>query len=246
MPFLSKKEIPLTEIVPDGYVDIHSHLLPGIDDGVKTVYQSAYILEQFERLGFKKAITTPHVLQEVWPNSSQTITNGLADLKEILPPLGITRIELQTSAEYMMDDLFYQRIKENDILPLHKNYILVEMSTFAPPLNLSEILFEIKVAGYIPILAHPERYSFYHQNDLKKYEELKNAGFLFQLNLLSLSEFYGEKVKNVAKKLIDQNYIDFTGTDIHNYYQLGILERGFTPKMAEKVTELMKKNSVFS
>ncbi len=245
MSFLSKKKVPLSKIIPDNYVDIHSHLIPGIDDGVKTVYQSAYILEQFEKLGIKKAITTPHVMQQIWPNSSDTITDGLKNLKTVLPPLGISKIELQSSAEYMMDDLFYERIKENDILPLHNNYILVEMSTFSPPINLAEILFEIKVAGYIPILAHPERYAFYHQNDLKKYDELKQSGFLFQLNLLSLSGYYGDQVKTIATKLVDQSYIDFTGTDIHNYHHLRILEEGYLPKTAEKVGLLMKNNSVF-
>ncbi len=246
MSFILKKEVPLSKIIPDDYIDIHSHLIPGIDDGVKTIYQSAYILEQFERLGVKKVITTPHVMQQIWPNTSRIIKSGFEELRSVLHPLGISKIEVQASAEYMMDDLFFERIKNNDILPLHKNYILVEMSTFSPPINLSELLFEIKVAGYIPILAHPERYSFYHQNDLKKYAELKQSGFLFQLNLLSLSGHYGDKVKTFAKKLVDQNYIDFTGTDVHNYHHLGLLEDGFSPKIAEKVTELMKKNKIFS
>ncbi len=246
MSFLSKKKVPLSEVTPDNYVDIHSHLIPGIDDGVKTIYQSAYILEQFEKLGVKKVITTPHIMQQVWPNTSEVIRDYHKKLQNVLPALGISKIELQASAEYMMDDLFYDRLKKGDILPLHQNYLLVEMSTFSPPINLSEILFEIKVAGYIPILAHPERYPFYYQNDLKKYDELKESGFLFQLNLLSLSGYYGDQVKTIANKLIDQNYIDFTGTDIHNYHHLGILEEGFYPKVAEKVTRLMKNNSIFS
>ncbi|WP_062060320.1 tyrosine-protein phosphatase [Aquimarina longa] len=245
MQFLLNKKVPFKEIIPEDYIDIHSHLIPGIDDGVKTIYQSAYILEQFEKFGIKKVITTPHIMQDVWPNSSHTITNGLKELKEVLPPLGITKIELQASAEYMMDDLFYKRIKNNDILPLHKDFILVEMSTFSPPMNLSEILFEIKLAGYIPILAHPERYSFY-QNDLKKYDKLKESGFLFQLNLLSLSGYYGEQIKSFGKKLIDLGYIDFTGSDIHNYHQLETLEKGFDSKMAKKITSLMKNNAIFS
>jgi len=226
-------------------VDIHSHLIPGIDDGVKTIYQAAYILEELEKFGIQKVITTPHVMQQVWPNSSTVITNNFKKIKEVLPKLGISKITLQTSAEYMMDDLFFELIKKNDILPLHKNYILVEMSTFDPPMNLKEILFEIKVAGYIPILAHPERYSFYHQNDLKKYAELKEQGFLLQINLLSLIGYYGDSVKSIAEKLIDKGYIDFTGTDIHNYHHLGILEEGFTPKISEKIIPIMRNNRIF-
>ncbi len=245
MLFLSKKEIPFKDIVPDGYVDIHSHLIPGIDDGVKTMYQSAYILEQFQKLGVKKVITTPHVLQQIWPNSTETILQKYEEVNAILPTLGIEDIQLKVSAEYMLDDLFFQRIKDKDILPLHDKYVLVEMSTFSPPMNLNEMLFETKLAGYIPILAHPERYTFY-QKDIKKFDELKEAGVLFQLNLLSLSGFYGDQVKEFAKKMIDRGYIDFTGSDVHNYQQFMVLEKGFQPKIAEQIKNLMKKNFIFS
>ncbi len=245
MLFLNKKETPFNEIVPKGYVDIHSHLLPGIDDGVKTIYQSAYILEQFQKLGFKKVITTPHVMQDMWPNTSHTILDKLDDLTHILPALGIDKIDFKASAEYMMDDLFFQRLKEKDVLPLHDQYILVEMSTFNAPINLNEILFEIKMAGYTPILAHPERYTYYH-NDLKKFDQLKDSGFLFQINLLSLTGYYGDQIKAFAHKMISENYIDFTGSDVHNYHQLGILLNGFNSKIAKSVSRIMKNNKVFA
>jgi len=119
------------------------------------------------------------------------------------------------------------------------------MSTFNPPINLSEILFEIKLAGYTPILAHPERYSFY-KDDINKFIELKDSGFLFQLNLLSMSGYYGEKVKNMAIKLLQDDFFDFAGSDVHNYQQLEVLERGFTSKHAGKISELMENNDSFS
>ncbi|MBW1296523.1 tyrosine-protein phosphatase [Aquimarina litoralis] len=241
--FLSKKEIHLKDILPKGYVDIHSHLLPGIDDGVKTVYQSAYIIEQFQKLGLTKIITTPHIMNEVWPNTSDVIQNKHMEMKRVLSSLDI-EIQLETSAEYMLDDLFYNRIQKEDILPLHTNYILVEMSTFNPPINLNELLFEIKLKGFTPILAHPERYSYY-QNDLTKFQELKESGFLFQLNLLSMSGYYGEKVKNTAIKLLSEHLFDFAGSDVHNYQQYEALEKGFLPKHADKVNQLMQNNSVF-
>ncbi|MBQ4802026.1 histidinol phosphatase [Aquimarina sp. MMG015] len=244
MHFLSKKEINLKEIIPQGYVDMHSHLLPNIDDGVKTVYQSAYIIEQFRNLGVKKIITTPHVMQEVWPNTSEIIKSKHQEMKRVLSTLDLDII-LEASAEYMLDDLFYQRIKANDIIPLHEKYILVEMSTFSAPINLNELLFEIKLAGFSPILAHPERYSFY-QDHMDKYIELKESGFLFQLNLLSISGFYGEKVKNKSLKLLAEGFYDFAGSDVHNYHQFEILEKGFLPKNAEKISALMKKNRSFN
>ena len=243
--FSSKKEIPLSDFIPKGYIDIHSHLIPNIDDGVTTIYQSAYILEQLQNMGVKKTITTPHVMQDVWPNTTSNIKSNLKEVVEITETLKIKELEIQAAAEYMLDDLFYERLKKNDILTLHKNYILVEMSTFAAPMNLNEILFEIKLSGYIPILAHPERYSFYN-DDLNKFYELKKMGFLFQLNLLSLSGYYGDKIALFAKKMMDKNLYDFTGTDIHNYHQLRTLEQGYVSRVAKKVSKLMKKNAIFS
>ncbi len=243
MHFLSKKEIHLREILPQNYVDMHSHLLPGIDDGVKTVYQSAYILEQFEKLGVQKIITTPHVMQDVWPNTSDIIESKLEEMQRALTSLDI-EVELKASAEYMLDDLFLQRMKDKDVIALGDKYLLVEMSTYNPPINLTEILFEIKLAGFTPILAHPERYSFY-QNDLNKFIRLKESGFMFQLNLLSISGYYGDKVKQTAIKLLSENLFDFAGSDVHNYQQFEILEKGFPSKYASKVSEVMKKNSFF-
>lgn len=244
MQFLSKKEIPFKDIIPTGYVDIHSHLLANIDDGVKTVYQSAYIIEQLQNIGLKKIITTPHVMQEVWPNTTETIQTKHLEICQILKSLNID-IDLEVSAEYMLDDLFYNRIKEKDIIPLPNNHLLVEMSTFSPPINLNELLFEIKLAQYTPIMAHPERYTFYHDH-MNKYDELKEQGFLFQLNLLSLSGYYGEKVKGIAIKLLNGGYFDYTGSDIHNYHQLEVLLKGFPSKYSKKVAKVMKNNAVFA
>ncbi len=244
MLFLSKKKIRLNELIPNEYVDIHSHLLPNIDDGVKTVHQSAYIIEQLHQLGIKKIITTPHVMKDVWPNTTAIINSKCQEMAKVLTSLDIS-VKLEASAEYMLDDLFYERIKEKDIIPLPKKYLLVEMSTFSPPLNLNEMLFEIKLAGFTPILAHPERYSFY-QDDMNKYKTLKDQGVFFQLNLLSLSGYYGEKVKSTAIKLLNNDYFDFAGSDIHNHQQLEILEKGFLPKNASKIKLLMKNNSIFS
>ncbi|WP_378173728.1 tyrosine-protein phosphatase [Aquimarina sp. SS2-1] len=243
MQFLSKKEIPFNKIVPKGYVDIHSHLLPGIDDGVKTIYQSAFIIEQFEKLGIKKIITTPHIMQDVWPNTSEIIKSKHTKMQNVLSSLDIN-VTLESSAEYMLDDLFFERIKKKDIIPLHKKHILVEMSTFNPPINLNEMLFEIKLAGFTPILAHPERYSFYN-DDIDKFLILKESGLLFQLNLLSISGYYGEKVKNLAVKLMTENLFDFAGSDIHNYQQFEILENGFISKHAKMVSRLMERNCLF-
>ncbi len=244
MLLLPKRKIPFKEIIPKGFIDIHSHLLPGIDDGVTSKYKTAIILEEFAELGINKIITTPHIIQEIWPNTTALIEDKLCEIRLFLQRLDITKVQINAGAEYMLDSLLFERLKNKDILPLHKNYILVEMSTFNAPLNLSELLFEIKLAGYIPILAHPERYFFYHQN-LKKYDELKASGFKFQLNLLSLSGYYGEDVKRIALKLLNKDLFDYCGSDIHNHLQLRILKKGFTSKTSQKIIPILKRNALF-
>ena len=244
MFFLKKKKIPFQEIVPNGYVDIHSHLIAGIDDGVETVYQSAYILEKLLNLGFSKVITTPHSMLDVWPNTSSIIVDKYNYMLDVLKALKIRDIKFQVSSEYMLDDFFLKNLKNKEILPLQGNYILVEMSTFNAPMNLKEMLFQIKVAGLKPILAHPERYHFYH-NDFDKYTELKEEGFFFQLNLLSANGHYGPKVLEVTKRLLKEGYYDFTGSDIHNYGHLEELEEGFTSKTSNYLNNLMQNNSTF-
>ncbi len=245
MNFLSRKKLSFAEIIPKGYVDIHSHLLANVDDGVETVYQSAYIIEQLTAIGVTKIITTPHVMQEVWPNTTHDLQNKLERMRAVLHALKI-QVDLETSAEYMLDDLFYERLQAKDILPLPKSHILVEMSTFNPPINLKELLFEIKLAGFTPVLAHPERYAFYNTS-LKSYTSLKKQGVLFQVNLLSLTGFYGDTVKNMAFKLLNEGFIDFTGSDIHNYKQLEALtEHKFSNKQGIAIQSTMQNNRLFS
>lgn len=145
MFFLKKKEIPLTEIFTEDFVDIHSHLLPNIDDGAKDLANSIELISTMYSYGIKNLITTPHVLGDIYPNSSETIKNKVKEVQDELIKKGMTDINLRASAEYMLDEQFLQRLKKKDILPLKDNYILVEMPFFNAPFNLYEILFEIQV-----------------------------------------------------------------------------------------------------
>ena len=242
MFFLKKKKVPFKDIIPGDYVDFHSHLMPGIDDGVKTKYKAAFIIEEMAKLGVKKIITTPHIIQDVWPNTTSIIRTKEAEMREVLDTLGI-EIKLEVAAEYMLDDLFHERLVQKDILSITGDYILVEMSTFNPPINLQEQLFDIKVANYAPILAHPERYSFYFDT-YEKYAELKDTGFFFQLNLLSVKGYYGENVQKTALKLLKDGMYDFAGSDIHHLQHFEVLSRGFVKKVAEKLESLLRNNSL--
>ena len=245
MMFLFKeKMISLSEIFNDTFVDIHSHLLPGIDDGAKNIEDSISLISKMYSYGIKNFITTPHVLGDVYPNSTQVILEKLVEVKKALSDNGYTDITINAAAEYMMDEQFVARLEKNDILTLKDNMILVEMSYFNAPINLYEILFEIQLKGYKPVLAHPERYNFYH-NDFQNYYKLKKAGCLFQLNLLSLTEQYGTSVKKTAERLIKENLYDFVGTDTHHKNHLRLLEKIGTKKTKNKILNLVENNSKF-
>ena len=239
-----KKKIPLTDFFTDGFVDIHSHLLPGIDDGAKDMDTSIALLLKMASFGIKNFITTPHVLGNVYPNSSEVIRQQLVAVKKELEKREIKGISIQAAAEYMLDEEFSALLDQKDILVLKDNYILVEMSYFSAPINLYELLFKIQLKGYKPILAHPERYNFYH-TDFKSYYKLKQAGCLFQLNLLSLTDQYGKGVQKTSEKLLKENLYDFVGTDTHHQNHLELLPKIGTKKTLEKIKHLLNNNKKF-
>ena len=236
-----KKKIPLTDFFTDGFVDIHSHLLPGIDDGAKDMDTSIALLLKMASYGIKNFITTPHVLGSVYPNSSEVIKQKLAAVKKELEKREIKGISIQAAAEYMLDGEFSALLDQKDILVLKDNYVLVEMSYFSAPINLYELLFKIQLKGYKPVLAHPERYNFYH-TDFKSYYKLKQAGCLFQLNLLSLTDQYGKGVQKTSEKLLKENLYDFVGTDTHHQNHLELLPKIGTKKTLEKIKHLLNNN----
>ena len=242
MLFFKKKKIELTEFFPHNFVDIHSHLLPGIDDGAKDLQDSIALLLKMHSYGIKNFITTPHVLGDVYPNSTETIKNKLEEVRNELIRLGKTDITINAAAEYMMDEQFQRRLENDDILTLKDKYVLVEMSYFNAPMNLFDILFEIQLKGYKPVLAHPERYNFYHSN-IENFYKLKKAGCLFQLNLLSLTEHYGKNVQKVSHDLLSKDLYDFVGTDTHHQNHLEILQDIGTQKNHKKIVHLLDKNA---
>ncbi len=244
MLFFKKKEIPLKEVFPEGFVDIHSHLLPGIDDGAKDLENTISLISKMYSYGIKNFITTPHVLGDVYPNSTETIKSKLEEVQKALKEQGLNNVKINAAAEYMMDEQFLERLKQDDILTLKDNYILVEMSYFNAPYNLYDILFEIQLKGYKPVLAHPERYAFYH-NDFENFYKLKKAGCVFQLNLLSLTEQYGKGVQKTAQKLLKENLYDFVGTDTHHHNHLKLLNKIGTVKTKKQISHLLEKNKKF-
>jgi len=241
MFFFKKKEIPLHEFFPKGFVDMHSHLLPGIDDGAKDLETSIALIQKMASYGIKNIITTPHVLGDVYPNTPEIIKRALKEVRTALLERNITDITIDAAAEYMLDEQFSAILEKDKLLTLKDNYVLVEMSYFNAPINLYELLFEIQLKGYKPVLAHPERYHFYHHN-FKEYYKLKTAGCLFQLNLLSLTEHYGKHAQKTAEKLLKEHMYNFVGTDAHHEKHLDIVRKVSTKKNKNLLETIMQKN----
>jgi protein-tyrosine phosphatase len=244
MFFFKKKQIPLHQFFPEGFVDIHSHLLPGIDDGAKEMNETIALLQKMSSYGIKHFITTPHVLGNVYPNTPKIIKQQLQLVQDELFKRNLTDLFIQAAAEYMIDERFIEILEKEQLLTLKDNLVLVEMSYYSPPLQLYDVLFQLQLKGYKPILAHPERYFSYH-HDFQSYYKLKNAGCLFQLNLLSLTEHYGKYVQNITKKLLQENLYDFVGSDTHHLNHLELLPKIGTQKNLKRIEHLLLNNKRF-
>tara|TARA_Y100001968_G_C19301120_1_gene689083 strand:+ start:64 stop:792 length:729 start_codon:yes stop_codon:yes gene_type:complete len=208
---LFRKKPILADLIPDRFVDIHSHILPGIDDGAKNVEESLKLISEMKKLGFSKIIGTPHTYRGMYENTNETIKNSYKLLSKNLPK----NINVSYASEYMLDVSLIEKAMNRSLLCIKKNYVLIEMGFLFEPINLYEIIFKISLNGYIPVLAHPERYLFLH-DDFNKYHKLKNLNCKFQINFLSVIGGYGKKVLNITDKLLKNNLVDFSGTDIHN------------------------------
>jgi len=203
--------------------DIHSHILAGIDDGSPDIETSLQLVKGIYDLGIRKTVATPHVIADLYRNTPEIINNALAVLQQACVSAQI-QIEISAAAEYMLDDYFLKLLNEDEpLLCIHKNIILTEQSYAAASGNLNEIAFEIMKKGYRPIMAHPERYFYYHDH-YAEYVHLKDMGFLLQVNLLSLTGYYGKHVAKAAKYLLDHDLADLVGTDMHHTRHLSIMQ----------------------
>ena len=239
-----KTKSKLKELIPSNYIDIHSHLLPGIDDGAKTIDDSKYILESMLGFGFNQIITTPHTIKTVWNNTKEGIESTYEKTKIELEEL-TSKVQLRAASEYMMDENFVALFKSEKLLTLKENYVLVEMSYLNPPIQLLDILFELQLEGYKPVLAHPERYNFYHSKP-KEFDKLKKAGCLFQMNLLSSVGYYGKEVSAAADKLLANEMIDFVGSDIHHAQHIEAFQNKIIIKNQNEFEKAIQNNTFFS
>ena len=238
---LLKSKPTLKELIPKGFVDIHSHILPGIDDGAKDVNESKKLIKKMNRLGFSKIIATPHIYEGLYNNTPNSIKKSYNLLSANLKK----KNKIKYAAEYLIDYKIIDRIKEKSLLCLKDKYLLVEMSYLNKPNNLYEIIHYILVNGYTPILAHPERYIYFH-GSFKDYDKLKKVGCKLQLNLLSVTGYYGKKILSISEKLLKNNLIDFVGSDIHNLNHCNQFKNKVVIKNLKDLEKAINSNKFFS
>lgn len=221
--------------------DMHSHVLPGLDDGAENLTQSIELLRGLRALGYRKLVMTPHVMGDFYKNTPEGIKAALAAVQHAATEAGIRDIELQCAAEYYLDEWFGQRLdRDDDLLTFgsEKRYLLFETSYINEPFNLAETVFRLQSMGYQPVLAHPERYTYLYGrfDDLKR---IRDNGALLQLNLNSLAGYYSSGAKRVAEKLVDAQMVDMVGTDAHNIKHVNMLrDKTLSIEYLRKVLEL--------
>lgn len=221
----------------EGFTDWHSHILPGVDDGIKTIDESIAVLNAYQELGFKKVWLTPHIMED-YPNETTFLIEKFRELQNHWNG----SMEIKLASENMLDSLFEERLENNDFLPIgdEGKYLLVETSYYTPPYGMDEMLEKIRKKGFFPILAHPERYRYMEKED---YNKLKNNGIKFQLNFLSLVGGYGEGAQRKAEWLLENNMVEIIGSDIHKLEN--ILDHiKLSPKKSVIIEKLRNLNKV--
>jgi protein-tyrosine phosphatase len=221
--------------------DMHSHLIPGIDDGVPDQETSLQMIAGLVELGYKKLITTPHVNGDVFRNTPAIIGDGLAAVQLALREKRMS-VEFRAAAEYLLDDQFSTTLSDGgSFLTVKDNLVLVELSFVVPALNLKDILFHLQLNGYQPILAHPERYLYFAGNKAW-YDQLRDSGCYFQLNLLSFAGHYGREARDLALYLTKKGYVDYLGTDLHHLRHLELLRS--SPAIGKAVHQLQDRGLI--
>lgn len=229
-----KSKPTLKELIPRGFVDIHSHILPGIDDGAKNIKESSKLISEMKKLGFSKIIASPHTYPGLYNNTNKSILDSYNKIKDL-------DCHIEYSSEYLIGEYLIRMAEEKSILTIKDNYVLVEMSYLGRPSSMEEVIFKLIINGYSPVLAHPERYTYIHDN-YKSYYNLKSRGCKFQLNLLSLSGHYGKNILKVSEKLLNDNLIDFIGSDVHNLNDIIKINESnlFSIKYLKQINEAME------
>jgi protein-tyrosine phosphatase len=211
--------------------DMHSHVLPGIDDGAQTPEESIFLIKKMMDVGIKKIIATPHIMVDYYRNDAETIGNALAILKQELKNQNID-IDISAAAEHYFDETFEKRIDDRKVLTMGDNYVLFELSFINQPPNTIYVIQKMKDLGYKPILAHPERYGYM---DIEQLRTIRNWGCDLQLNTISLTGYYGKFSKKLAEEMIDNQMVDFISSDMHHPRHAAAFANALTMPYLEKL-----------
>lgn len=231
---LGKKEARLDPLnLGELITDIHSHFIPGIDDGAQTMDDAIDLLREMQDLGYQKVITTPHIMSDYYRNTPEIINGGLKVLTEEARKRGLT-IKIVAAAEYYFDADLLSKIKTKQLLTFGDNYVLFELPFMSEPPGLAEVVFEMQLMGYKPVLAHPERYTFWH-GSFEKYQDWFDRGVVLQLNINSITGHYSPQVKKVSQQLIDNGLIQLLGSDCHHEGHLQLIRQAITHPALHKL-----------
>ncbi|MDE6120633.1 MAG: hypothetical protein K2F63_02470 [Muribaculaceae bacterium] len=227
--------------------DIHCHIIPGVDDGSPDAATSADLIERMQEWGIDRILASPHVTQNTFENTRATLTPALDKLRAELAARN-NSIQVDHSAEYRIDELLLKHIEDGDLMPYPNDYLLIENSFMQEPWNLDQLIFDLQVRGFRPILAHPERYPYYYSRK-NRLEEIRNAGAALQINLLSLAGAYGKAERNMAEHLIKKGLVGFIGTDLHKHSHADAIDAYLRTKQAckdmEALAPMVKNNEAF-
>ena len=234
-----KKNAPVTLNYETIMVDMHSHVLPGIDDGAQTPQQSIELIKKMMELGIKKVIATPHVMADYYRNTPETIGNALAVLKAELEKQHID-IPIEAAAEHYFDETFEARVNDRKLFTMGDNYALFELSFVSLPLNVIGVIQRMKELGYKPILAHPERYTYL---DIEQLKNLREWGCDLQINTISLTGYYGKEARRTAESMIDNEMVDFISSDMHHLKHAAALKNALSlPYLQRLLSDYPLKN----
>ncbi len=237
--FKPKNKIPEFNFSDIG-IDMHSHILPGIDDGAPTLKESIMMVKRFQELGFKKLIATPHIMADYYRNTPDIIKKALDELREELVKQNID-MPIEAAAEYYLDETFETKINKGNLMTMGKDYILFELSYINYPNNIKDIIQKLNNKGLKPILAHPERYPYL--GSIENYYKIREFGCYFQLNTISLSGYYGKQTQKIAEELVSNMMVDFIGSDMHHLRHADALHQSlFTPSLKNLFEESALQN----
>ncbi|MBC6112562.1 tyrosine-protein phosphatase [Pedobacter fastidiosus] len=223
--FKKKKILPEFNFSNIG-TDMHSHILPGIDDGAQTINDSLLLAKKFKALGFKKLIATPHIMADYYRNTPDTIKRALDVLRKGLQDIQLD-LEVSAAAEYYLDETLEKKVRQKEVLTFGNQYLLFELSYINIPQNLFDFIKIMQDAGYKPVLAHPERYPYFYSS-IENYQQIRETGCLLQLNSIALTGYYGAGAKKTAEEMVENHLVDFIGSDMHHLKHATALEDSLT------------------